>query len=313
MKLTIQQPVQLYGGAIVLQEIDVDKIKIESDAVLSIDGSTKNSGLAILRESDGALLYTLSAKRDTSGETPVHYKIRLKRAVKDIIEKNPKIHTIYYEEPCIGYASAVSNLFMLRAFVEEMIIENEPQFDHLKHYEISNKKWKKLFLAPDKCPTGSEAEKKAVRAKVEKFLPFLQTISQDEIDAIAMGFASIKFMIDGNSPDELESKKPNSKFAYNIQFLATDNDDNMWVELFDIYKGPENILQNGMHLTEIDSKTNFEKHIYKKMGSDDKLLIIKFSSKHHANLILQHRIGYLAAQFPYIYALVWRKTRKKSD
>ena len=306
MKLTVQQPVALYGGGCILQEIDVEQIKVDCYAVLSIDGSTSNSGLAILRESDGALLYTISAKRDSSGETPVHYKIRLKRAVRDLI----RIEKIMYEEPCIGYASAVGNLFMLRAFVEEMIIEEEPEFSHIKHFEINNKRWKKLFLAPDKCPTGTEAEKKAVRNKVEMYLPFLNKVSQDEIDAIAMGFAACKFMIDGQSPEELESKKRISKFQYNIQFLACETDDNMWVEFFDIYKGPETILQNGMHLTEIDSKTNFDKHVYKTMGIDDKVLIVKFSSKHHANLVLQHKIGHLAAQFPYIYAIVWRKTRK---
>lgn len=312
MKLTVQQPVALYGGGYILQEIEPDKINIDCYAILSIDGSTSNSGLALLRESDGALLYTISAKRDSNGETPVHYKIRLKRAVRDMIKANPKITTIFYEEPCIGYASSVSNLFMLRAFVEEMIIEEEPDFNHIKHYEISNKRWKKLFLAPDKCPSGSEAEKKAVRNKVEHFLPFLTKVSQDEIDAIAMGFAACRFMIDGQSAEELESKKKISKFQYNIQFLACEKDDNMWVELFDIYKGPEILMQNGICLTEIDSKTNFDKHVYKTMGIDDKLLIVKFSSKHHANLVLQHRIGNLAAQFPYIYAIVWRKSRKNN-
>lgn len=310
MKLTVQQPVQLFGGGFILQEIEPEQIKVDCYAVLSIDGSTSNSGLAILRESDGALLYTMSAKRDASGETPVHYKIRLKREVRKILENNRKINTIFYEEPCIGYASAVGNLFMLRAFIEEMIIEQEPDFNYLKHYEISNKRWKKLFLAPDKCPTGSEAEKKAVRKKVEFYLPFLSKVSQDEIDAIAMGFAACKFMVDGQSAEELESKKKISKFQYNIQFLACEKDDNMWVELFDVYKGPEILLQNGICLTEIDSKTNFDKHVYKTMGPDDKLLVVKFSSKHHANLVLQYKIGNLAAQFPYIYALVWRRTRK---
>lgn len=310
MKLTAKQPVLIQGGGYLLQEIDIEKIKVDCYAVLSIDGSTTNSGLAILRESDGALLYLLSAKREKDTETPVHYKIRLKRAVTQILRANRFIRTVYYEEPCIGYASAVGNLFMLRAFVEEMIIENEPEFDYLKHYEISNKKWKKLFLAPDKCPTGSDAEKKAVRTKAEFYLPFLITASQDEIDALAMGFAAIKFMVEGNSAEDLESKKKLSKFQYNIDFIATDKDDNMWVELFDIYKGPEILLQNGIHLTEIDSKVNFDKHVYQTMGIEDKLLIVKFSSKHHANLILQHKIGHLAAQYPYIYALVWRKTRK---
>ena len=137
-------------------------------------------------------------------------------------------------------------------------------------------------------------------------------MSQDEIDAIAMGFAACKFMVDGQSAEELESKKRVNKFQYNIQFLACEKDDNMWVELFDVYKGPEVLMQNGICLTEIDSKTNFDKHVYKTMGIDDKLLIVKFSSKHHANLVLQHRIGHLAAQFPYIYAIVWRKSRKSN-
>lgn len=310
MKLTVQQPVALYGGGCILQEIDVDQVKVDCYAILSIDGSTSNSGLALLRESDGALLYTMAAKRDASGESPVHYKIRLKRAVRDLLRANPKIHKVMYEEPCIGYAGAVSNLFMLRTFIEELIIEEEPEFDHIKHFEINNKRWKKLFLAPDKCPTGSELEKKAVRNKVEMYLPFLSKVTQDEIDAIAMGFATCKFMIDGQTAEELESKKRISKFQYNIKFLACENDDNMWVEFFDVYKGPEALLQNGMHLTEIDSKTNFDKHVFKTMGIDDKVLIVKFSSKHHANLVLQHKIGHLAAQFPYIYAIVWRKTRK---
>ena len=43
---------------------------------------------------------------------------------------------------------------------------------------------------------------------------------------------------------------------------------------------------------------------------DDKILIIKFSSKHHGNIVLEHRIGQLAAQYEYIYAIVWRVTRK---
>lgn len=310
MKLTVQKPVALAGGGIILQEINKEDIKTDCYAVLSIDGSTSNSGLSILRESDGAFLYTLAAKRESKEETPVHYKIRLKKAVMEILRANPMIRTIYYEEPCIGFATAVASLFMLRAFVEEMIIENEPEFNYLKHYEISNKRWKKLFLAPAKCPTGTDAEKKAVRDKVLSYLPFMMTVSQDEIDALAMGFAAVKFMVEGNSVEDLESQKKISKFQYNIQFIGADNNDAMWNEFFDIYKGPEILLQNGINLSEIDAKTNFDKYVYKTMGQDDKLLIIRFSSKNHANLTLQHKIGHLAAQFDYIYAIVWRKTRK---
>ena len=42
MKLTVQQPVSLYGGGFILQEIEPEQIKIDCYAVLSIDGSTSN-------------------------------------------------------------------------------------------------------------------------------------------------------------------------------------------------------------------------------------------------------------------------------
>ena len=86
----------------------------------------------------------------------------------------------------------------------------------------------------------------------------------------------------------------------------------MLVELWDIYAGPESILQNGIRLTEIDSKTKFEQHIFETMGDDDALIIVKFSSKHHSNLVLEHRIGNLSAMYDYIYAVVWRVARKRN-
>ena len=311
MKLTIKQPVGIVGGGFLLQDIGIEQIKIDQYAVLSIDGSTTNTGMAILRECDGALLYLISAAREKESESPVRYKVRLIQAVKFLFENCTRITTVYYEEPCIGFAGAVANLFMLRTFIEELIIENEPSFNHIKHYEIPNKRWKKLFLAPDKCPTGSEAEKKAVKEKVLHFMPFMFNSTQDEIDALAMGFAAIKFMRDGNVPEELESAKKISKFAYNLQFIAADEDDSMLMEFSDIYKGPQLLLENGISFTEIDGKANFDKHVYQTMGGDDKLLIIKFSTKHHSNLVLQHKIGHLAAQYDYLYAIVWRKSRKK--
>ena len=256
-------------------------------------------------------MYSMCATRDSSGETPVHYKIRLKRAVMDILRRNKYIQQIYYEEPVIHNITAVANLFMLRSFIEEMIIENEPEFDYLKHYEVSNMRWKKEFLAPDKIPSGSENQKKAVRAKMEGYLPFLNKVTQDEIDAIGLGFTACKYLMNNQSGDELQSKKKVRPFKYNVTFIGAEKDDDMLTELYDVYKGPAKLLENGISFTEIDGKTNFEKHIYNTMGSDDdKLLIIKFSSKHHGNIVLQHRIGNLAAQYSYLYALVWRVTRK---
>lgn len=309
MKITIKQPLLFEDGTVKINTVNQEDIKIDNYAILSIDGSTSNSGLAIIREYDGAILYSISAKRDSSGETPVHYKVRLKKAVQDILNRNKLIRQVYYEEPVISNVSAVANLFMLRTFIEELIIENEPDFNYIEHFEVSNMRWKKIFLAPDKVPSGTDNQKKAVREKLINSLPFLCNISQDEIDAICMGFVAVKYLSKGGG-EELQSKKKARPFKYNINFIGADQDDDMLTELYDIYNGPEKLLENGISFTEISAKINFEKYIYETMGQEDKLLIIKFASKHHGNVILQHRIGYLSAQFDYIYALVWRVTRK---
>ena len=311
MKFTVRRPQQIQDGGIIMMECALEDINVQQYAILAIDGSTSNSGLAILRESDGALMYSMCATRDASGETPVHYKIRLKRQVADILRRNKYIQQVYYEEPVIANITAVANLFMLRSFIEEMIIENEPEFDYIKHYEVSNMKWKKLFLAPDKVPSGTENQKKAVRVKVEQGLPFLNKVTQDEIDAICMGYVACTTLKDGGSGEDLKSKKKVRPFKFNSVFIGADTDDNMLTEFYDIYSGPKKLLENGISFTEIDGKTKFEQHIYNTMGpDDDKVLIIKFSSKHHGNVVLEHRIGNLAAQYDYIYAVVWRVTRK---
>lgn len=311
MKFTVRRPAQTQENSIVMQDCTLDDINVQQYAILSIDGSTSNSGLAIMRESDGALMYSMCATRDSKGETPVHYKVRLKRQVADILRRNKYITQVYYEEPVIANLSAVPNLFMLRTFIEETIIENEPEFDYIKHFEIANTRWKKELLAPDKIPQGTENQKKAVRAKIESYLPFLNKVTQDEIDAIGMGFAVCKYLKDNRSGEELQSKKKVRPFKYHSIFIGAYEDDGMLTELYDVYNGPEKLLENGISFTEIDGKTDFDKHVYQTMGSeDDKLLIIKFSSKQHGDLILKNKIGNLAAMYPYIYALVWRVTRK---
>ena len=311
MKFTVRRPQQIQGGGIVMMECALEDINVQQYAILSIDGSTSNSGLAILRESDGALMYSMCATRDSSGETPVHYKVRLKRQVADILKRNKYIQQVYYEEPVIHNITAVANLFMLRSFIEEMIIENEPEFDYIKHYEVSNMRWKKLFLAPDKIPSGTDNQKKAVRAKLEGYLPFLNRVTQDEIDAICMGFVVCTTLKDGGTGEDLQSKKKVRPFKYNSVFVGADSDDDMLVEFFDVYNGPKKLLDNSISFTELGDRADFDKHIYNTMGhDDDKILIIKFSSKHHGNVVLEHRIGNLAAQYDYIYAIVWRVTRK---
>lgn len=310
MKVKILQPDLDANGQVVLVEKNTDYVKVSDMSIMSIDGSTSNTGVAILREKDGALLFTAAFTREKDkGETPVQYKVRLKREINKILLNNTLISSIYYEEPFIGYSSSVANLMMLRTFVEEIIVENEPVLDYLKHSEINNKRWKKLFLAPDKCPTGTEAEKEAVRKKLEGFMPFLKTITQDEIDAISMGFiATVK--IRNGEDSELESQKKPRPFQYNIRFIGANDDDDMLLEFPDVYDGPDYLLDNGISFTDCKGTEDFNKHIYKQMGNADKVLIIRYNSKKHGNLTLQYKIGHLSASYDYIYAIVWRKSRK---
>ena len=311
MKLRILKPTILENGSITMSEIPLEQLVVDNYALLSIDGSTTNSGLAVIRQLDGALMYSISASRETSdNETPVKYKVKLKRAVQDILTRNKLITDIFYEEPVIANITSVANLFMLRTFIEELIVENEPDFDYIKHVEVSNMRWKKEFLAPDKVPQGTENQKKAVRAKMEGYLPFLNVVTQDEIDAACMGWVAAGILRRGGESEELQSKKKAKPFKYNITFIAANDDDGMLTDLWDVYKGPKQILENGIYFCEINAKANFEKSIYESMGNEDKLVIIKFSSKHHGNVVLQYKIGSLAAQYDYIYALVWRTNRK---
>lgn len=308
MKFRILQPAISPSGVISMEETPIEEIKVNQYALLSIDGSTSNSGLAIMREIDGALMYTISASRDED-ETPVRYKIRLKNEVKKILENNPKITHIYYEEPVISNVTSVANLFMLRTFIEEMIIENEPRFDYIGHFEINNMRWKKEFLAPDKVPQGTDNQKKVVRQRLETYMPYMKVVSQDEVDAMCMGFVASQSLKKNEKGDELVSKKKTRPFKYNVVFLGADDDSGLLSELWEVYTGPKSLMENGIAFSEINSKTNFDKHIYEQMGDDDKIVVVKFSSKHHGNVILEHRIGHLSAQYDYIYAIVWRANR----
>lgn len=304
----IRRP-NIKDGGYILEDVPLDRVQLTESAIIQIDGSTSNTGLAILREKDGALFYSCQFTREKSkGETPVQYKVRLKKQVQEILAQNMTISKIYYEEPFVGYTTAAPNLFMLRTFVEELIVENEPQFDYIYHTDVNNKRWKRLFLAPDKCPSNTEAEKQAVYRKLATFLPFVCELSQDEVDAIALGFVACTSLKNGTE-QELETKKVRP-FKYNIQFIGADSDDEMCLEFQNVYTGPQYLLDEGINFSEIKGTADFDKHVYKAMGQYDKVLVIKFDSHRHANLILQYKIGNLAAQYEYLYAIVWRKTRK---
>lgn len=312
MKSIVRKPVMnMETGFVELKDASVDDIKLNEECILSIDGSTTCSGVSILNK-QGLIMYSLAFKRTKDGETPVQYKVRFKREIEKILLNNKCIKEVFYEEPFWGYAESAKVLMMLRTSVEELIEENSPNLSYIHLTEVSNKRWKKHFLAPDPCPSSSEKEKEAVRVKLVQMLPVLEGVTQDEMDAAAMGFVAL-WHLDAHKERTLESRKKAKSFAYNVKFIGADTEEDMLNELgfmLKEWKIPEKLL-DGIELYEIPGKGNFDDYVYNGIGEDDQLVVLSFSSKHHGNIILKHRIGSLASQYERIYAVCWRKTRKK--
>lgn len=310
MKITVRTPGYASDGSITFIQIPHDILSVLDECIISIDGSSTTTGLSIIRRSDAACVFSIALQRE-DGESPVRYKVKFKNFIKDLLVRSQgRIRHIYYEEPFIGYVTAVSNLMMLRTSVEEVLIENEPAFDYVSYSEINNKKWKKLFLAPDKCPTGTDLEKQAITDKLVKTVPLFSLTTQDERDAYAMGYVALT-KLNNNTDDELESKKKLKKFAFNMQFVGGNYDDDIFDDFLSIYNGPKQILDNGITFKTLKGRENFEKEVCEAIGHEDKVAIIKFQSTKFGNIILENRVGNLSALYDYIYVIAYRKVRKR--
>ena len=93
-----------------------------------------------------------------------------------------------------------------------------------------------------------------------------------------------------------------------MQFVKRYEDDSVFMDFIHFITDLK-ILENGIVFREL-LKERFENKIYELMGNDDKVLVLKFSSNTHGNIILQYKIGNLAADYKYIYAIIWRKYRR---
>lgn len=310
MKVTSHVPMLDNLGNVYMQMVNINDILVQEPSILVIDGSTDNTGMAILRQSDSAIIASIAMKHEKQLESAVKYKVLLKREVGRLLARNVLIRNIFYEEPFIGYVNAAKTLLMLRTFVEELKFECEPALDYIDYKEINNMLWKKEWLAPMKVPVGTKAQKEAVREKLITGLPYLKDVTQDEVDCIAMGFVAITKLQVGKE-DELLSKKKPTPFNYNVQFIGADDDEIAFQELQDICQAPRSIMENGIKFVTLKGRENWDKQIYSNMGQDDKLLVMRFPSDKFGNIVLEYRIGHLT-NFQYIYGLVWRKNRKRA-
>ena len=292
--------------------VSLEQLVFNCYCVISVDGSSSTTGVTIADQSSGAIMASCAFSR-SKGESAVEYKVALKRTLRTIMLQNVGMKHSFYEEPFIGHAQSTKVLFMLRTCIEELIAENAPVLDRVKSVEVNNLKWKRMFLEPDKCPSGSEAQKKAVREKMIAYIPIMAEVTQDEIDSASMCVVCVNKLRTGLE-SELETKKKPRAFGYEIRFIGADEDDDVaeslaeWLEDF---KAPRVTYAEGARFVEVDGRGKFENKIYSHMGTDDILLILKFDSSKNGDVILEHKIGHLAKEYRYIYAVIWRKNRKK--
>lgn len=314
MKIICRKPVMDSGTQEwKLTEIDINDVLVGNcDSIMSIDGSITCTGTAIL-DRRGMILYLIAFKR-SSDETAVQYKVRWKKQLDLLFRNNRAIKEVYYEEPYLNPSRITSTkvLFMLRTSVEELIEENSPDLNYLKLTEVNNKRWKKLFLAPDKCPNDTDLEKKAVRDKLVGMLPILENSTQDEMDASALGFVAV-WQAESHKED-LKSRKAARPFQYNIRFIGTDSDDDVLDEVMYLAAQeniPDRVVANSAFYS-LPGTGRFEDYVYKAIGEEDALVVLSFDSGKYGNIVLANNIGNLTRMYDRIHAVCWRKNRKRT-
>lgn len=302
----------LNGEFISLKSPYVDNTK--EDCILAIDGATSTTGFVIMSLS-GKLCAYGHFTRDVYRESPVRFKIYLKNEIKNILFNYRNIVEVVYEEPVLRHIQAIDNLYMLHSMVREILIENEDCLNYIKYKEISNTKWKKYFLYPDKIPTSSERVKEKISNRFNELeidLINKNKISQDTKDAYGMCYAYIK----NKDIVEFSSKKKISKgFCVEKEFIGLhsaklmEEDIKLMISRLAI---PSKVVENGLSIINITNKKDLDKEIIYNMAEDDKLLLFIYPSSKLGELLLKYPIiNELRKSYDFIGVLVWRKNRKR--
>ena len=286
----------------------VDTIRVDRKSIIGFDASSSNTGFSIVGI-DGAVLYTCSLQRE-SNETPVEYKLAYKNFVRELLKRELLIEKIWYEEHFIGYAEAAKILFMLRSTIQEVLIEENMQ---IIYKEMSNKKWKKYLFqmcGHSKVPNNSEAEKKAIRECVVGQMPCLHDVIQDELDSLGVTMVALVY----GEVAELESQKKPSSFKFETKFFGGDEDDDS--DFFMQYGDgtgivPKRLIGENCIFHVLNGREKFENTIYRQLCDEDLPLILRYDAGKYGSVTLGYKLGDLVSEYKYIYAVVWRKNKRK--
>ena len=270
--------------------------------VLGLDGSTSRSGVCLMSVG-GRLGFTSAVVRENS-ETPVEYKINLKKYLEGLIRQYNIKHTAY-EEPFIGYAGDAKALYMMATSLEELMVETGLEFSVTS---VNNKRWKKQFLET-KLQGGSEVQKEMVRQKTIEHIPALKVLEAngkdyDESDAFGLTYYLAK-CIREDALDTMASKGKPRKFNYDIILTGGAVTASKALELVDEPR------KDGVVVENINNKRNFDMAVYTLMQGRDSVLVLHFKSGKFGDIILKHGAGEIAAKHEVLSAIVARKSSAK--
>lgn len=296
--------------------VEVPNIIINQPCVISIDPSTSRTGVGVV-SMDKQILGSMAIERENN-ETAIQFKVRYKQFIGRILNENKLISRVSFEEPYFDYIDTAKILFSLRTSIEELQEEMRPCLDHFVIREVNNQFWKSDFLYPDKVPSGRANQKEAVRAKLIKMFPCLKDITEDEVDAIALGIVTVD-NVRTNTEKNLITKKKQKPFEYNSIFFGVEDINSeegysymltMLAEYINDGSIPKHIVDDA-EIIKLDGKGNFDQLIYNNMCGEDRLLILGFSTNKYGNIILRENLGYVANTHDYMISFIWRKNRKQ--
>jgi len=276
--------------------------KLDADSyVLGLDGSSSRSGVCVM-SIGGRLGYVCAVVREK--ETPVEYKVILKKFLADVIRQYNIKHTAY-EEPFIGYAADAQVLYMLASSLEEIVAETDLEFSVTS---VNNKRWKRQFLGT-KLEGGSLIQKQKVRDKTIALVPALSVLEQnkkdyDESDAFGLTYYLAKCVRDGVMESMKSQKKP-PKFGYNLILAGGTLTSEEALKLIDRPR------KDGVIVESIKNKRKFDLAVYSLMQGKDAVLVLYFNSGQFGDIILKHDAGELAAKYDKLTAIVARKSSAK--
>lgn len=287
-----------------LTELDnIESIKLAEECVLGIDCAS-HTGLSIISLQEGTPLYSLYITRGTK-DSKVRYKIGLKRVLKQLLYQCPEIKYIAYEEPYMRKFGVAESLLTFKTLLEEIIIEEEPKLDYIQCMMMPNKTWKKTLLG--KLPqSNSKVEKSLITQYITNIYPMYADVSQDERDALGIAITLRKHII---GDIKIVRKKKVRAFKYEIQFIEGTRLDEVVTHKLPTNLIPDKVRANGIITGKLIKNADINKKIYRLMTEDDKVIVLEMKTKNVPQLIEAYNLGEIST--PNLYAVVWRKNRKK--